>query len=285
MWPQLLPDFFDENPDELFIGIGSIIGAPYAASAKKIVAGAGYAQSYHSQVPDVHGADWDIFFVRGPRTARLLGIPESLGIGDAATLLRALDHKFRREPRYIGFMPHWESLPWGNWEGACKLAGIRLIDPRAPVEQVIAEILGCEILIAEAMHGAIVADTLRVPWLPVLPIDGAHRTKWLDWADTLGLKLHQRHLWPSSPGEGLKLHQGRLRPSGPAETAAIYRPSIVRHTVSRLAKPFIAYVAAQRLSFLAKRDPCLSADGVTDNTVNRMLEKIRTLERRYKKAG
>ena len=204
IWPQLLPDFFDENPDELFIGIGSIIGAPYAASAKKVVAGAGYVQSYHSQVPDVHGADWDIFFVRGPRTARVLGIPESLGIGDAATLLRALDHKFRREPRYIGFIPHWESLQRGNWEGACKLAGIRLINPRAPVEQVIAEILGCEMLIAEAMHGAIVADTLRVPWLPVLPIDGAHRTKWLDWADTLGLKLHQRLLWPSSLGEGPK---------------------------------------------------------------------------------
>ena len=143
-----------------------------------------------------------------------LGLPESVGIGDAAILLRALNVPFRRDPRYIGFMPHWQSLPRGNWQTACELAGIRLIDPRAPVERVITEILGCEVLIAEAMHGAIVADALRVPWVPALPIDHVHRGKWFDWADALRLDLKQHRLWPSSPAE-VQLAT-ILRPSFPA---------------------------------------------------------------------
>ena len=222
----------------------------------------------------MHGGDWDIFFVRGPRTARALGLPESLGIGDGAMLLRALDVPFRREPRYIGFMPHWESLPRGNWRTACELAGIRLIDPREPVERVITEILGCEVLITEAMHGAIVADALRVPWVPVLPIDRAHREKWFDWADALSLELTQHRLWPSSPAE--------------VRLATSYRPflsslaaGLTRWPVSRLIKPFITYAAAQRLSGLSKKDPWLSADGVTENAVDRMREMLNQLQTRY----
>ena len=129
LWPQLLPGFFDNDPNVLFLGIGSIIAPHYDPKAKKVVFGAGFVPAYY-QVPNVHTEDWDIFFVRGPRTARALGLSESLGIGDAAILLRALKVQFRREPRYVGFMPHWESLPRGNWQRACELVGIRLIDPR-----------------------------------------------------------------------------------------------------------------------------------------------------------
>jgi succinoglycan biosynthesis protein ExoV len=200
LWPQLLPDFFDDDHRSLFIGIGSILGETYDADARKVVFGAGYVPTYHP-TPDVHGSDWDIFFVRGPRTARALGLPESLGIGDAAMLLRALNVQFRREPRYVGFMPHWESLARGNWQAACALAGIRFINPTDSVERVISDILGCTVLIAEAMHGAIVADTFRVPWIPVNPIEHSHRDKWLDWADAMNLSLRRPRLFPSTSTE------------------------------------------------------------------------------------
>jgi succinoglycan biosynthesis protein ExoV len=261
----------------LFLGIGSVIGTHYDPVAKKVVFGTGYVPSYH-QAPNVRGEDWDVFFVRGPRTARALGLPESMGIGDAAILLRALDAPFRREPRHIGFMPHWESLARGRWDKACELAGIRLIDPRGPVELVIADILGCKVLIAEAMHGAIVADALRIPWIPVLPIDGAHQEKWFDWADALSLKIKQHPLWPSSPAE---VRLALMRQPLLSRFAA----GVTRRPVSWLTRPFITYAAAQHLSALANKEPCLSADNMIESITEKMLEQLHQLQNKYKKEG
>jgi succinoglycan biosynthesis protein ExoV len=275
LWPQLLPDFFDDDPRTLFIGIGSILGTHYDPDAKKVVFGTGYAPTYHP-TPDVHGSDWDVFFVRGPRTARALGLPEHLGIGDAAMLLRALNVQFRREPRYIGFMPHWESVPRGNWRAVCALAGIQFIDPTDSVEKVIADILACTALITEAMHGAIVADTLRVPWIPVLPIEHAHQDKWLDWAEAMNLSLRRPRLIPSTPTE---MH-----------IATSYRPRLgplSRHfassALSRVAKPLLTYAAAQRLTNIAKEYPSLSADSLLETAVQKMQDKLSQLKHKYRK--
>ena len=275
LWPQLLPDFFDGDPKVIFLGIGSIIGTQYEVDAKKIIFGTGYSPAY-LHAPNVHSADWDVFFVRGPRTARALGLPETVGIGDAAILLRALDVGFRREPRYVGYMPHWESLPRGNWQTACDLAGIRLIDPRAPVQQVLADLLGCEILITEAMHGAIVADALRVPWVPVLPIDGSHRGKWLDWAEALHLQLTQHRLWPSTLSEVSIATMRRPLISSVIKSLS-WRP------LSDVADAATTYAAAQRLSVLARRSPCLSDDKLIESATAQMQEKLTQLERKYRK--
>lgn len=276
LWPQLLPGFFDDDPGVLFFGIGSILGSLCNPAAKKIVFGAGYVTAYSDYVPDVHGPNWEVFFVRGPRTARALGLPDSLGIGDAAILLRALHDRLQRKPSYVGFMPHWESLPRGNWSRACTLAGIRLIDPTAPVASVLDEILGCEVLIAEAMHGAIVADTLRVPWIPVLPINHAHRDKWFDWAEALRLNFKQHRLWPSSPAE--------------VAFAVRYHPwlasvgaGLSKGPASRLSQPLIVYAAAERLAALAKEEPCLSAAALLEDAFQQMLEKLRQLKALYGK--
>ncbi len=275
LWPQLLPDFFDDDPSVVFLGIGSIIGNHYEAEAKKIIFGAGFNPNY-SQLPNIQGGDWDVFFVRGPRTSRALGLPDSFGVGDAAILIRALNVQFRREPRYVGFMPHWESLPRGNWGTACKLAGIRLIDPRSPVEQVITEILGCEVLITEAMHGAIVADALRVPWVPVLPIDSIHREKWFDWADALCLQLTPHRLWPSSLPE---VSIATMRRPFLSSIAA----GLSWGPVSGIAGTVTTYAAAHRLSVLAKRAPCLSADSAIENATAQMQENLLQLTKQYRK--
>jgi succinoglycan biosynthesis protein ExoV len=276
LWPQLLPNFLDNDQSVLFIGIGSIIGEQYASSSTKIIFGTGYVPNYFPQVPDVTGDDWDIFFVRGPRTAYALGLPNSYGIGDSAILLRALNVQSRREPKHIGFMPHWQSMRRGSWQRVCGLAGIRLIDPCAPVDHIISEILNCTSVITEAMHGAIVADALRVPWIPVLPIDHAHRDKWYDWAEALNIKLRQHRLWPSSPAE--------------VKLAATYRPllssiaeGLTSRPIARLTKSSITYTAAQRLSALATEYPCLSADSELEHALQRMLDKLNQLQRKYRK--
>ncbi len=176
MWQKLLPDFFDDDESKLFIGIGSTIGNNYAKSAKKIIFGTGFVANYNEK-PNVNTPDWDIYFVRGPRTVKELNISPDLALGDAAILLRTVVDYKNRKPEVISFVPHWESLEHGKWQEVCAKAGINLIDPRRPVEEVIAELLRSKLVICEAMHGAIVADALRIPWIPILPLNHIHRNK------------------------------------------------------------------------------------------------------------
>ena len=126
------------------------------------------------------------------------------------------------------------------------------------------------------MHGAIVADALRVPWVPVLPIDNVHREKWFDWADSMGLEFKQHRLWPSSLSE--------------VSVAIIRRPflsSIVAGlrllNISWPTEDLIIYAAAQRLSALAKLDPYLGTETIIDSAIEKMLGKLKQLETIYRK--
>jgi len=118
--------------------------------------------------------------VRGRRTAGLLGLPPTIGIGDPASLVPLAGLTPRRESRDIGFMPHFESAIRGAWSEVSAIAGVTLIDPRADPLAVIAAIGECRVFISEALHGIIVADALRVPWIAVRPLVPIHRPKWID---------------------------------------------------------------------------------------------------------
>ncbi len=84
IWPRLLPDFFDDDPAEIFLGIGSLLDARHAATPVKLVADAGYGG--YERLPTLD-ATWVIHWVRGPHTCRALGLPDSAGLGDPAMLL------------------------------------------------------------------------------------------------------------------------------------------------------------------------------------------------------
>ena len=60
LWPALLPGFFDDDPAERFIGIGSVLDRRHDNSCRKLVAGAGYG-GY--QCPPALNDGWDIRFV------------------------------------------------------------------------------------------------------------------------------------------------------------------------------------------------------------------------------
>ncbi len=187
LWPKLLPDFFDGDERRLFIGMGSILHDNYPANAEKIVFGSGYAG--YSKPPRID-ENWAVYFVRGPQTAECLGLNSRLGVGDPASLVGTIAEAqaLPRATRGPAFMPHWESARDGAWKRICELAEMRYIDPRWPVETVLVEIAASSILVTEAMHGAIVADSLRIPWVPISP-NGRHHPKWYDWANSLGLNL------------------------------------------------------------------------------------------------
>ncbi|NTS78908.1 polysaccharide pyruvyl transferase family protein [Catenovulum sp. SM1970] len=188
MWQGLIePDYFDDNAEELFLGIGSIIWDKYPDSAKKIVVGSGYGG--YTQVPNVKDGSWDFCFVRGPRTAKALGIDAKLAITDAAILTHYLNLPKQEKKHKVSFMPHFKSIVRGNWQQTCQQAGIHFIDPRDDVESILREIQASEVLLTEAMHGAILADTLRTPWIAMEPILAKHRSKWFDWSESMELDL------------------------------------------------------------------------------------------------
>ena len=252
VWPELLPPgFLDEDASELFVGIGSIIGTHLPADARKFVMGSGYAG--YMGLPDVHDGSWDIRFVRGPRTAELLDISPDLSICDSAVLLRAMELPAPAKDVGIAFMPHYESLERGMWAEACRLAGIQLIDPTEPVEKVLAQIAGARLLITEAMHGAIVADALRTPWIGARPIYSGHHMKWLDWAGALDIDLRMHDLRPSSLLEFYISKTGRGGGAGKAVR-------ISQSPLARIPNSILTHSAARHLQSMAKLEPQLSRD-------------------------
>ena len=268
MWPRLLPNFFDEDDSAVFIGIGSILGErDFRADQKKIVFSPGYVPQYHKK-PEVTSSDWDVFFVRGPRTASMLGLPADKALGDGAILLREVVKFPLPNPHLISFMPHWQSMERGNWKKVCEKAGIHLIDPRDEVENVLAQIQQSKVIIAEAMHGAIVADALRVPWVPLVPLNHVHRDKWYDWADALNLKLNKNSLWPSS------LLEARL---------SFIRPLVSWFPLNKLIEAVLIRLAAYRLMQLAKAPTQMSDDTVITKITDEMKLRLAQLVEKYRK--
>jgi len=184
LWPRLLPDFFDGKPDELFLGIGTIIRAGLPAAARKVVFGSG--MGYGS--PPELDATWEFHCVRGPLTASRLGLPAHLAATDAAALVSTVFHGTGQEKRGVGFMPHHVSAKMFDWRPFCRRLGIRYLDPTAAVEPTLRALASSTMVIADAMHGAILADTLRVPWVPVTIYDHTNAFKWNDWCASLELE-------------------------------------------------------------------------------------------------
>jgi len=52
-----------------------------------------------------------------------------------------------------------------GWPAVAAETGFELIDPRANPRLVVERIARADLVLAEAMHGAIIADTYGVPWI------------------------------------------------------------------------------------------------------------------------
>lgn len=254
VWDKILPTgFLNTDESELFLGIGSILTDAWPRDAVKYVVGSGYGG--YNGLPDIREGDWNIVFVRGPRTAAAIGVGPEKAICDSAIFLRDIHSAAQVETKVkISFMPHFESIKRGFWEEACALAGFNFIDPRWSVDRVLAEISSSKVLICEAMHGAIVADILRTPWIAVEPIHSENSAKWLDWGDSLGLDIRRHAMFPSSLMEAwIKVTKGRRYYEG--------RAKYLRNSKA-FAFPnyFMSQFAAQRLAKVAQLDPQLSSD-------------------------
>jgi succinoglycan biosynthesis protein ExoV len=269
LWPRLLPGFLDDDESTLFLGIGSILYDSFPRDSKKIVFGSGYGG--YTSLPTIDES-WKFHFVRGRLTAGSLGIDPSLGLGDAAILLRSCVEVRPQRKHAVSYMPHWESAANGEWSEVCALAGMHYIDPCASVEQVLDDIMSSGLVITESMHGAIVSDALRIPWIPVAPILAEHRMKWLDWASALDLTISPLKLNVSNAFElSLRMTRGNKRWTGRIGK----RARALRH----VARNVFIHRAAEGLSRIAKTTPSLSEDRVIERAHETMVSKLEILRR------
>lgn len=193
LWPRLLGDalfdhVFDDDPRVLFLGIGSLLGWPKGDDGDRVVVGTG-AMSADAAVREPRTAGWHVYGLRGPLTARAYGLDDSLAIADPGILAGRL-HTRHRHSDGTGYMPHLDQAArWSDQlRATCADIGLRYIDPRDDVDDVIDAIAQLDRLVTEAMHGAIVADSLRVPWVPVYSGLRPHRFKWTDWCTSMDLE-------------------------------------------------------------------------------------------------
>lgn len=188
LWEKLIPGILDEDASVAFVGIGSLIndGLPKRTryARKTVIFGTGVG--YGKELPKIDES-YTIYCVRGLLSAQALGISEKLAITDGAVLIRKVFSNQAPKKYRFSYMPHYE-LAGKGWELICEKIGFGYIDPRWSVEQVLSSISETEILLAEAMHGAIIADALRVPWIPISTNSSILPFKWQDWCMSIGVE-------------------------------------------------------------------------------------------------
>lgn len=199
------------NSKTILIGIGTLLNCKVPELVPKVVFGTGTGYG----TPPVINDSWKIYFLRGPLTASALKLDAALAITDAAIMcskyFKLPDEKSKQSK--IGFMPHWSTAQSQNWEKICDDLGIKYIDPRKKVCEVFGRLAKIDCLLAEAMHGAILADTFRIPWAAVKTHNKILNFKWEDWCRSMNIAyepIQLPSLWVQKDDFGFvcKMKQG-----------------------------------------------------------------------------
>jgi len=195
LWSRLIPDLLHTDDQTLLLGVGTILSDRIPTRQHKVVFGSGLGYGAPPQIDD----SWSFYCVRGPLTAQKLGLAERFAVTDPAALVRTLHYaEGLREGHADGrpaFMPHHLSARSYNWREIARQADMDYIDPCDSVPSVLNRIFHARLLVTESLHGAIVADALRVPWTAVRAYP--HHVlnfKWQDWCASLGMNYEPMDL-------------------------------------------------------------------------------------------
>jgi succinoglycan biosynthesis protein ExoV len=107
-------------------------------------------------------------------------------------------------------MPHHHSIAAGLWEKVADICGFTFVNPEWPVSKIMSLFARAKLVVTEAMHGAIVADAMRIPWIPVVMSPDISVFKWSDWTMSLNLPFRPITIPGSSSSENRR-HRGILK--------------------------------------------------------------------------
>ena len=241
IWNRLLPDRISASDNDVLLGIGTIIGQFNSASHRKLIftSGAGYSPN----VPDVSTPDWKVIAVRGPLTSAVLGTNQDKVVTDGAILVSQFPEFFtaRHERKGVVFMPHLSAARAVDWRPLCEAAGIGYLDPSDDQFSLLKCIGRAELVLADAMHAAIVADSLRVPWIPLSTSSETNTFKWVDWTLSMSIPYRPVNLNSTSLLQCIRtlvvtitLQRHRLRDASPAKVIEAYQKRARRKKIMEI---------------------------------------------------
>lgn len=302
-WDYFLPDWRNSYPDRTLFGIGSILGAKVLDQMGKVLvcgSGSGYGSLGPVNPERIH-----LSWVRGPLTARLLGLEDAVAITDPASLLTIMP-EFAELPRGGGgtiFIPHRSTAQLAiNWDRIGRLCGLQVVLPNQDAKEVIHRIVGADLVVTESMHGAIIADAFRIPWAPIRISNQFNEHKWNDWAAGLGLAINAadsltlpKKLWRlSGKVKSYVRPRGARATAAPAPTAPIpaieaqpRQPSTggfdlgrdgrqrVKKMISVIA-PMLERIMAADIRRAMQHHVQLSAEGRTEVLIAQMVDRLAT---------
>jgi len=262
---RLFNDSILESTKVCVLGIGTIINDEHIRAVqgfeKKVVFSSGVG---YGELTEKLDASWDVVCVRGPRSAESLSLPAEKGICDGAVLLSDYFPVRPAADRDIGvtFIPH-VATHWSSGKPlsrAVHALGINYLTPDIEPERFIEQVSRSRLVITEAMHGAILSDTMRVPWVPV-SIRYHLNFKWIDWFESMGLNYQTRHIKPIL-----------WNPPAPRWRAAIKAP--YSYLKSRVAQRSIWEISKNA-------SPILSSDRVLSERKKALYRCVDSINQRY----
>ena len=269
LWERLLPHVLDEDETVAFIGIGTLINdllPHYTPIARKRVifsTGVGYGNGKAPIIDD----SYKIYCLRGPLSAQKLELPPELAVTDGAVLVRRIFNPTSKKLYKYSYMPHHQ-LASEAWKTLCEKLEFGYVDPTWPTEKVLNAIGQTEVLLTEAMHGAIVADALRVHWIPIIS-DSATilNSKWKDWCLSVGLEYEPK-----------KIKRLILRTSDKKDILSSARK--VKHSIQNLWQN--QSVSLQFRNIIKQSNPYLSSDSKIEELTNELEIRLDRFKQDYK---
>lgn len=294
LWDFLLPGLREVHPELLLVGVGTVLNkALLPQGVSKLVVGSGFG---YGAPPDLDDGEWDVRCVRGPLTAQKFGLDKKIGIIDPAVMVAEMP-EFQNLPKTAEaiFVPHWESTVGGIWPIVCKAAGLAYVDPCGEARSVIRAIAQSQLVVAESMHAAILADAFRVPWVAVTTSRSINSFKWRDWAGSLDLAYKPRHVPVSSRAEAItkgarfwgvdfdtrtpELDDPNKRSFD--ESLVMTRNDPRQSALRTMAKQVLAAPSTLALWQARKATPHLSAESVLAEKKDRFREVLAEIRRDY----
>ena len=123
--------------------------------------------------------------VRGEMTAARVG--SSVALGDPGILASLIIDPATVKDAAVGLVLH--HVDWAGFRRDAVPASWKLINPQAPVEEVLRSIASCELIVSSSLHGLITADAFQIPciWARTeIALYGGTNFKFHDYATARG---------------------------------------------------------------------------------------------------